>query len=261
MVKKLFTLFLIFNSYFTYAETIKTDVLIIGSGASAVTAALQCAHSKVKTILLVKGGWLEDMEAQKMVSVNANRNLPSGLWGQFRNEVLNFYKKTPGFDTTYNAPLTFEPYTGAAILKKITDTTKNLIVKLNTNYTTIAKNGTGWELTITANGQTDHIKARVIVDATSSGEIATKVGATLPAANKIEGSDPNNLYRTSIAIGDNYCIPMNVFVAKGADNLLVTNKAFGFDGDIQNLPIQMNIGQGVGTIAAFVLSLKPPLRI
>jgi hypothetical protein len=256
MVKKLLTLFLVINSYFTYAETIKTDVLVIGSGVSAVTAALQCAHSKVKTILVVHGDWLEDMRSQSMVTVSPGSNLPSGLWGLFRVNIRDFYKKAPGFDTIYNAPLKFEPYTGAAILKKIADTTQNLTLKLNTSYTTIAKNGTGWEVTITANGQTDHIKTKVLVDATGAGEIVTKAGATLPAVFKAEHSAIGNLYRTSIAIGDGYCIPMNVFVVKDADNLLVTDKVLGSDAGLQDLPIQMNIGQGVGTMAAFCAFFK-----
>jgi L-2-hydroxyglutarate oxidase LhgO len=71
--------------------------------------------------------------------------------------------------------LTFEPYTGAAILKKITDTVKNLTVKMNTPFTTIKKDGTGWEVSITQNGKTDVIKAKlVIVDATELGDVAAK---------------------------------------------------------------------------------------
>src|SRR5476649_1497496 len=146
MVKKLLALSFFLNCYFTYAQTIKTDVLVIGNGAGAVTAAMQCAKSHVKTVLLIKGGWLENMQAQTMVVVDANRSLPSGTWGEFRKEVRDFYKKTPGYDTAYNAPLKFEPYTGASILKKMADTTKNLTIKLNSPFTAIKKEGTGWEV-------------------------------------------------------------------------------------------------------------------
>jgi hypothetical protein len=265
MVKKLLTLILVINSYFTYAETIKTDVLVIGNGVSAVTAALQCAHSKVKTILLVKGGWLEDMQSQKMMEINSSYNLPSGLWGQFRTAVREFYKNRPSLDTFYRVPLAFEPYTGAAILKKIADTTKNLTLKLNTNYTSIAKNGTGWEVTIIANGQTDHIKARIIVDGTAVGEIVTKIKSSFQKFTSLE-ANRGSLYRTSIAVGDYYknggsleekfFIPMQTFIVNGEDNLLTTDRGFVFDGNFKNLPMQMNIGQGVGTIAAFCAFFK-----
>src|ERR1700748_2862878 len=98
MVKKLLLLLLCLNCYFTYAETIKTDVLVVGNGTSAVTAAIQCARSKVKTVLIVKGTWLEDMQGQNMITINTNRYLSSGTWGVFRQQVHAFYKNIPGYD-------------------------------------------------------------------------------------------------------------------------------------------------------------------
>ncbi|MDB5032491.1 FAD-dependent oxidoreductase [Mucilaginibacter sp.] len=269
MAKKLFLLILFFNYYFTYAETIKTDVLVIGSGPGAVAAAMQCAHSKIKTILLVKGGWLESMQSQKMEVITTGSNLPSGIWGQFRKDVQDFYKKTPGYDTTYNAPLKFEPYTGAAILKKTADTTKNLAIKLNTPYTAIKKDGTGWIVSITVNGKTDYIKAKVIIDATETGEVVTTAGAKLPAATAYN----DNLYRTAIVSGDclkkddelskaeyplppAYYIPVKALVAQDADNLFIADKALGVAPGLQNLPLQMATGQGVGTMAAFCAFFK-----
>ncbi len=160
-----------------FADTIKTDVVVVGGTASGVAAALQCARSKVKTILVEPGPWLGgEMTSGAMCIMEGNRNLPSGIWGEFRKQVREFYKKTPGFDTTYNAVLRFEPYTGAAILKKMTDTVKNLTLKLKTPWTTVKKNGTGWELTITENGRTNTIRAQVLIDATETGDVATKAG-------------------------------------------------------------------------------------
>ncbi len=119
MVKKLLVFSLFFNCYFTYAQTIKTDVLVIGNGAGAVTAAMQCAKSKVKTVLLIKGGWLENMQSKSMIVVDINHNLPSGTWGEFRKEIRDFYKKSPGYDTAYNATFkSLNPYTGASAPEK-----------------------------------------------------------------------------------------------------------------------------------------------
>jgi hypothetical protein len=73
--------------------------------------------------------------------------------------------------------LVFEPSVGASILKKITDTVKNLTVKLNTPFNTIKKNGTGWEVSITQDGKTVIIKAKLVVDATELGDAAAKAGA------------------------------------------------------------------------------------
>jgi hypothetical protein len=178
MLKKLLTVFLCLSLSYTYADTIKTDVLVIGGSASGTAAALQCARSKVKTILVEPGSWLGgEMTSGGMCVLEGNRNLPSGIWGEFRKHVRDFYKKTPGFDTTINAVLRFEPYTGAAILRKMTDTVKNLTLKLNTPWTAVKKNGTGWEVTVTEHGKTNIIKAQVLIDATGTGDVAAKAGA------------------------------------------------------------------------------------
>jgi hypothetical protein len=177
MVKKIFLVLFLLNSSFTYAQTIKTDILVIGGGASGTAAAIQGARSKLKTLLVEPGPWLGgSMTAGGMCVVEGNRNLPSGIWGEFRKRVQEFYKKTPGFDTTYNGILRFEPYTGAAILKKMTDTVKNLTVKLNTPWTAIEKDGTGWEVSITINNKKTTVKAKVVIDATETGDVAAKAG-------------------------------------------------------------------------------------
>src|ERR1700712_146109 len=132
MIKKFLLILVISGCTVACAQTIKTDVVVIGGGASGVAAGIQAARSNVKTLIVEPGPWLGgSMTAGGNCIVDANRNLPSGIWGEFRKHVRDFYKKTPGFDTAANAPLRFEPYTGAGILKKITDTVKHLTVKLN----------------------------------------------------------------------------------------------------------------------------------
>lgn len=180
MIKKLIVLLLLFTCLVACAQTIKTDVLVIGGGASGVAAAIQSARSKVKTMLIEQGPWLGgSMTAGGMCMLEANRNLPSGIYAEFRKRVIDSYKKTPGYDTTQNAMLVFEPAVGASVLKKITDTVKNLTVKLNTPFTSIKKNGTGWDATIMQDGKAVLIKAKLVVDATELGDVAAKAGALL----------------------------------------------------------------------------------
>lgn len=178
MIKKLLTLLFVLASATTFADTIKTDVLVVGGGASGVAAAIQSARSNVKTILIEQGPWLGgSMTAGGMCILEANRNLPNGFYGEFRERIKNFYKVRLGYDTTFNAVLNFEPSVGASILKKLTDTVKNLTVRLSTPFTSIKKDGTGWEVSITVNGKTDVIKAKAVVDATEFGDVATMAGA------------------------------------------------------------------------------------
>jgi hypothetical protein len=178
MIRKLLIPLLFFACSFAHAETIKTDVLVIGGGASGVAAAIQSARSKVKTLLVEPGPWLGGgMTMGGMCVLDANRNLPSGIWGEFRRRVTDYYRPRLGYDTTRNSILRFEPYTGADILKKITDTVKNLTVKLKTPWTSIKKDGTGWDVTITINGQPVIVEAKIMIDGTETGEVAAKAGA------------------------------------------------------------------------------------
>jgi predicted NAD/FAD-dependent oxidoreductase len=107
------------------------------------------------------------MNGQTKVSIGGERNLPSGIWGEFRKWVTVFYKKTPGYDTTYNAPLRLEPYTGAAIIKKMADTVKNLTIKLNTTVSSVKKDGDGWAVTVSQDSKQQLDKRQgFIIDAT-----------------------------------------------------------------------------------------------
>ncbi|MEO8886383.1 MAG: FAD-dependent oxidoreductase [Mucilaginibacter sp.] len=290
MVKKLlFAVCLLYTSL-TYAETIKTDVLVIGGTASGVAAAIQSARSKVKTLLIMSK---QGVEMEMYVNIpddilakiptnniiptilNTNPNLSAGIWGEFRERVKAFYKTTPGYDTTYNAPIKFEEYTGAAILKSIADTVKNLTIKTNTLFTAIKKDGTGWEVSITVDGKTDFIKAKVVIDATYRGEAIKKAGLNIPPAFIGYSDNKDELYRTSIAISDyghvqnqhrdvgfefgiipGYSIPMRYAVISDADNLLVTERALPDPHGGPYLPIQLRIGQGVGCIAAYCAFFK-----
>jgi hypothetical protein len=183
MIRKFLIPLLLFTFSFAHAETIKTDVLVIGGGASGVAVAIQAARSKVKTLLVEPGPWLGgSMTMDGMCVLDANRNLPSGIWGEFRRRVTDYYRPRLGYDTTHNSILRFEPYTAAEILKKMTDTVKNLTVKLNTPWTSIKKDGTGWEVTITENGEIMKVDAKVVIDGTETGEIAAKAGAQFDEA-------------------------------------------------------------------------------
>ncbi len=290
MAKNLLFAVFLWCTSFSYGQTIKTDVLVIGGTASGAAAAIQSARSKVKTLLIMPKqdidieihtsrtlpadivAALAKMPNRDTYIIPANQNLPSGIWGEFRDRVRTFYKNTPGYDTTHNAPLKFEKYTGAAILKGIADTVKNLTVKMNTPFIAIKKDGTGWEVSTTVNGKTNVIKAKVVVDATYEGEIVSKVGATVLPPYNVYKNYNEILQRTSIAVADygdrsdnphsdftspvGYNIPMKYTIANNAENLLVTEKALPEPHGGLYLPVQLTIGQGVGCIAAYCAFFK-----
>jgi len=279
MIKRLLALLLFLNSTVIYAQTIKTDVLVVGSSASGVAAAIQCGRSKVKTILADDGFKISGITvAGQMVSLEVNNNIPSGIWGEFRQHIRENYGKTAGYDTAQNAPLKFEPGMGTSILKKISDTVKNLTVYQNAIFSNIKKDGDRWEVTLTREGKTITVKARVVVDATEAGAVAIKAGAKLrePFSNQTDNSTLK-MYRTSIAASENlpgqthtdanspknnypqypaFTIPLNAVVVGDVENILVTEKVLPAEKNIQYLPLQLQLGQGVGCAAAFCAFFK-----
>ena len=278
MIKKLLVVLLISNCSLIYAQTIRTDVLVIGGSPGGVAAALQCARSKVKTILAAQGAALGDFATSKTYTVVTNRNIPSGVWGEFRKHVKDYYKSTQGYDTAYNTALRIEPGIAAAILKKMTDTIKNLTLYMNAPFISIKKDGDKWEASITQNAKTVKVVARVVIDATENGDVALKAGAKI--SNEINNNYYNNgskIYRTSIAAVEalpvrqisnantpktNYpplpawCAPMNSVVLNGVDNILLIEKALLMVKTMENLPIQLELGQGAGTVAAYCAFFK-----
>jgi hypothetical protein len=278
MIKNLIVILCISNCSLIYAQTVKTDVLVIGGGASGVAAATQCARSKVKTILAAPAPALGDFPTSKTYTVETSRNIISGVWGEFRKHIKDYYKSTSGYDTAYNSALTFEPGTAASILKKMTDTIKNLTIYLNAPFTSIKKNGDKWEVSITQNEKTIKVVARVVIDATENGAAAIKAGAKI--SNDFNINYYNNgskIYRTSIAAVEalpllqrsgpnapknNYppfpagSIPMNSIVLNDMDNILLIEKALPTDKTIQYLPLDLELGQGAGTVAAYCAFFK-----
>ncbi|PJJ79758.1 FAD-dependent oxidoreductase [Mucilaginibacter auburnensis] len=271
MVKKLLVALLVFLGGAAHAETIKTDVVVIGNGTAAIAAAIQSGRSNVKTLLLLNGPWLEELSLQKMTALNDPTYAPSGIWEELDKELRQFYKKTSGYDTLAKA-LMFEPYAAAGALKRMADSTKQLTAKLNVIYNSIEKDGTGWKLEVMIKGEKVTIKAKVLIDGTEDGEMIKKAGATLPPdIITWLSKGAADLYRTSIASGTYltadkqgainypggavYYIPLSAVTIKGVDNLLTINKTL-FPNGAYNLTAKIAVGQGVGATAAYCAFFK-----
>jgi len=279
MIKKLLVILLFFHCSLLYGQTVKTDVLVIGSGASGLAAAIQCARSKVKTILAIKNYNLISGNASNgMITIAMDQDIPTGIWGEFTKQIRDNYKNTKGYDTTQSSPLKFEATVGASVLKKMSDTLKNLTTYLDASFSAIKKDGDRWEVRITQNAKTITVKARVIIDATPGGEVVAKAGAKFTGGfNNFDESAGPSVYRTSIATGaalpghyandkhssttayppyPAFCVPLTAVLLKNTDNILITERALRGDKTPQYLPVQMALGQGVGTVAAYCAFFK-----
>ena len=289
MIKKMLLLLLFSWCCTVNAQTLKTDVLVIGGSPSGVAAAIQAARSKVKTILIErdttyltfkKNTVHFDPDFGKIGGVaplGNSRNLFSGIWDEFRRKFHEYHKHEKGSDTTANSSIVYDPFSGSEILNKMADSTKNLTVDSGVIFKNIKKDDDFWSLNIIQNGKTKIIRARVVIDATRGSLIALSAGATFQQLDSALNKAASKLYRTSIAMGDGlpwerhnditapadnyppfttFCVPIKAVIAKGADNLLVTEALFPSSTDLQYLPRQLSIGQGVGALAAYCAFYK-----
>ena len=98
--KKILNLFLIFIcSIYSLAAIaqkkatiIHTQVLVIGGTASGITAGIQSARMGVSTVVVESTPWLGGMLTSAGVgAIDGNHQLPSGLFGEFREQLYRTY--------------------------------------------------------------------------------------------------------------------------------------------------------------------------
>ena len=138
MKKQLFFfLLLVFVFNTLKAQTIQTDVLVVGNCNAAFAAGLQSAVSGVKTTVLLQAGGFD------INPITGDVN--SGLQAEF-------LKKMKGLDTD------FTKQTANDVLKKWTDSTKNLTIIRDLLWIKAEKVGNNWNFKL-SDGKT--IKTKI----------------------------------------------------------------------------------------------------
>ena len=101
-------------------QVLHADVLVIGGGASGITAGMQTARLGVNTIIAEPTVWLGGMITSAGVSAfDGNHNLPSGIWAEFRNELYKVYGGAAKVATGWVSNTQFEPHVGDSIFKNL----------------------------------------------------------------------------------------------------------------------------------------------
>jgi hypothetical protein len=212
------------------SQTIKTDVLVIGNGNAAIAAGLQSAISGVKTTVLLQAGGFD---------INpVSNDINSGL-------QADFLEKIKQQDST--ATRSFTKNMANEVLKKWTDSTKNLTVIKEILWVKAARAGKNWSFKL-SNGST--LNAKVLVNVADS-KLNDALKITVPKNNWVKLDYATTIYRTSVASGK--------FTETSHANLFSMYDLF--------VPLQENlvwisdfnsmlIGQGAGATAAYAAFFK-----
>ncbi|UOY05232.1 FAD-dependent oxidoreductase [Muricauda sp. SCSIO 64092] len=173
------TLFLTISFFFCMLghSQKEVDVLIIGGGAGGTSAAIQAARMGASVQILEKTEWLGGMLTSAGVSaIDGNHGLPSGIWGEFRQKLYEYYGGPKEVATGWVSHTLFEPSVGNAILTKMA-TIPNLDIVFNARYGKVEREQEKWKVNYRVRGKERFTKAIVLIDATETGELLPLVGA------------------------------------------------------------------------------------
>ncbi|NBA74744.1 FAD-dependent oxidoreductase [Emticicia sp. ODNR4P] len=192
-MKKFAFLFVYLIPFLSFAQ-LKTDVLVIGGGASGVMAGIQAARLGVKVTIIEEEAWLGGMLTSAGVSaIDGNHHLQSGLWAEFKNALLKYYGSAAALQTGWVSQVMFEPQVGQQILSEMCSKEPNLQVLLGTRYTQIVSQNNRWLITLVGNTSST-IQAKIIIDATELGDVAALLGVKYDI-----GMDAQSTYQERVA--------------------------------------------------------------
>lgn len=190
------TFLLLFNTQ-CQTQATSTDILIIGGGASGVSAGVQAARMGASVIIAEETPWVGGMLTSAGVSaIDGNNDLPAGMWGEFKDSLINHYGSAEALQTGWVSYVQFEPSVGNKIFRNIISKEKNLQLLLNTNLISLRHNKEGkWIAQLKdCDGGTYTISASVIIDATELGDIAKMTGVKYDI-----GMESRNITKEDIA--------------------------------------------------------------
>lgn len=222
-MKRLFFVFAFLIPLVIHAQTIKTDVLVIGNGDAALAAGMQSYKSGVRTVILTQG---QGFPGRKLSSTKSI-------------EIQNLYRKLISWEVKKLGQFG-EIDSKVKGTKKTIDSSTFLNVISNIQYSEINRSGNGWELKL-ANNQSLKCKILVLVDDPAKLLSALKIKTLASVETEVLSYD-KNFYRTTIA-GIYASEPRYLSLY----NLLIPNQ--------ENLlfipPGNIEIGQAAGATAAY----------
>ena len=224
-MKRLFFVFAFIIPLVIHAQTIKTDVLVIGNGDAAYAASFQSFKSGVKTIQLTQK---EPLELNKIAET--------------KRPLLPFYQSFLKRETENAKSLESpkpKPDKKSRTKLIVVDSTLLLNVINNTAYTEIKRSGSGWEVNLTKDKS---IKAKILVLADSPEKLlaALKISVLNPASSS-PLNYKENIYRTTVSR-----------ISSGASFLSLYSLLIPDQENLLYIPKdQLEIGEAAGATASY----------
>lgn len=219
--------------FFTHCGTKEdhVEVLVVGGGASGTTAGIQSARMGIKTLIVEETTWLGGMLTAAGVSaVDGNKNLPGGLWGEFRDKLIKHYGSADSLKTGWVSSVLFEPSVGNRIFCEMAKQEKILDVWFESSVLSIEKKGKEWIVIFDTGQGVRFVRADILIDATELGDIAKLCGVPYnigmesreATQESIAPEEANSIIQdlTYVAILKDYGEDMTIARPEGYDSTL-----------------------------------------
>ncbi len=208
----------------------QTDLLIIGGGASGTMAGIQAARMGTRTLIIEETDWLGGMlTSAGVAAIDGNHRMPSGLWGEFRSRLYEYYGGPATVSTGWVSNTLFEPHVGNNILKQMAAAEKNLQIAYRVSWQTIRRVNDHWEVTVMKEKKTSVITAKLVIDATELGDVAAAAGAkyAIGMDSRLETGEEQAPEKANDIIQDLTYVVILKDYGKGADKTIP--KPEGYD--------------------------------
>ena len=159
-------------------ETEQVDVLIVGGGASGISAGIQCARMGVPAMIVEETPWVGGMLTAAGVScIDGNYNLRSGIFGEFADSLAQRYGGWDPLKTGWVSNINFEPQVGQEILTNMAAGCEKLEIRRETVMLDVVKEEDKWIVLFKhAEGGKFKVEANVLIDGTELGDVAKACG-------------------------------------------------------------------------------------
>ncbi len=163
-------------SQFVSAQT-HYDLIIVGGGASGTAAGVAAGRLGTKTLIIEPTVWLGGMLTSAGVSaIDGNHRLPSGIWGEFKSKLEDYYGGEEKLSTGWVSNTLFEPKVGNKILQEMANSVDNLTVSFESEWKTASYSDLTWTVSYSKNGKNYTVEAPILIDATELGDVAAAQG-------------------------------------------------------------------------------------
>ena len=155
------------------------DVLVIGGGASGISAGVQAARMGVSTMVVEETPWVGGMLTAAGVScIDGNYRMQSGIFGEFADSLAVRYGGWDALKTGWVSNINFEPHVGQEILTNIAASCGDLLqVRRETIMTDVRKEDGVWVVGLQdSKGKKYSVTSDVLIDGTELGDVAKACG-------------------------------------------------------------------------------------